>query len=336
MLFLLALVVKRENGGRKMRKNVLRGLVGLVAIGLLVGCGNKEKSSDEGMQKVGILQYMEHKSLDKAREGFIAELKDEGYEDGKNIKIDSLNSQGDQANLKSMSEKLVKEKSDVILTIATPAAISVATETTDIPILFTAVTDAVSAGLVESNEKPGKNITGTSDMVPIDKQTNLLLSIVPDAKTIGIIYNSSEENSVIQAKLAKKAIEKKGVKVKEATVTSTNDVQQVMTSLAGEVDGVYIPTDNTLANTMSTVGEIAKNKKLPIVTGAAEDVKVGALATYGIDYEKLGRQTGKLAVKMLKGEANPTDLPVETSTDLELVVNEEMAEALGIDPATIK
>lgn len=320
-----------------MKKNVLRGLVGLATIGLLVGCGNKEETTDDtSVQKIGILQYMEHKSLDKAREGFIAELKDEGYEDGKNIKIDSLNSQGDQANLKSMSEKLVKEKSDVILTIATPAAISVATETTDIPIIFTAVTDAVSAGLVESNEKPGKNITGTSDMVPIDKQTNLLLSIVPDAKTIGIIYNSSEENSVIQAKLAKEAIEKKGVKVKESTVTSTNDVQQVMTALAGEVDGVYIPTDNTLANTMETVGEIARNKKLPIVTGSAEDARIGGLATYGLDYEKLGRQTGKLAVKILKGEAKPADLSVDMPTDLDLVVNEDMAKALGIDPATIK
>ncbi len=319
-----------------MKKKMLSSLMGLVAVGLLVGCGNNSAETDSSVQKVGILQYMEHKSLDKAREGFIAELKDEGYEDGKNIKIDSLNSQGDQANLKSMSEKLVKEKSDVILTIATPAAISVATETTDIPIIFTAVTDAVSAGLVDSNEKPGKNITGTSDMVPIDKQTNLLLSIVPDAKAIGIIYNSSEENSVIQAKLAKEAIEKKGVKVKESTVTSTNDVQQVMTALAGEVDGVYIPTDNTLANTMETVGEIARNKKLPIVTGSAEDVKVGALATYGLDYEKLGRQTGKLAVKILKGEAKPADLAVDMPTDLDLVVNEDMAKALGIDPSTIK
>ena len=319
-----------------MKKKMLSSLVGLAAVGLLVGCGNNSAETDSSVQKVGILQYMEHKSLDKAREGFIAELKDEGYEDGKNIKIDSLNSQGDQANLKSMSEKLVKEKSDVILTIATPAAISVATETTDIPIIFTAVTDAVSAGLVDSNEKPGKNITGTSDMVPIDKQTNLLLSIVPDAKTIGIIYNSSEENSVIQAKLAKEAIEKKGVKVKESTVTSTNDVQQVMTALVGEVDGVYIPTDNTLANTMETVGEIARNKKLPIVTGSAEDVKVGAVATYGLDYEKLGRQTGKLAVKILKGEAKPADLTVDTPTDLDLVVNEDMAKALGIDPSTIK
>lgn len=319
-----------------MKKKMLSSLMGLVAVGLLVGCGNNSAKTDSSVQKVGILQYMEHKSLDKAREGFIAELKDEGYEDGKNIKIDSLNSQGDQANLKSMSEKLVKEKSDVILTIATPAAISVATETTDIPIIFTAVTDAVSAGLVDSNEKPGKNITGTSDMVPIDKQTNLLLSIVPDAKAIGIIYNSSEENSVIQAKLAKEAIEKKGVKVKESTVTSTNDVQQVMTALAGEVDGVYIPTDNTLANTMETVGEIARNKKLPIVTGSAEDVKVGALATYGLDYEKLGRQTGKLAVKILKGEAKPADLAVDMPTDLDLVVNEDMAKALGIDPSTIK
>lgn len=180
------------------------------------------------------------------------------------MKVDSLNSQGDQANLKSMSERLVKEKNDLILTIATPT-ISVANETDKIPVLFTAVTDAVAADIVKSNEKPGGNITGTSDMVPIDDQTNLLLSIVPKAKKIGMIYNSSEENSVIQADLAKKALEKAGVDVKVATVTSTNDVQQVMTSLVKDVDGIYIPTDNTLANTMETVGEIAKSNKIPVV-----------------------------------------------------------------------
>lgn len=322
------------------KKYLVAGLTGALALGLLVGCGNKEKDSgtatDKDAVSVGILQYMEHNSLDAAREGFLAELKDAGYEEGKNLKVDSLNSQGDQANLKSMSERLVKEKNNLILTIATPATISVANETDKIPVLFTAVTDAVAADIVKSNEKPGGNITGTSDMVPIDDQTNLLLSIVPKAKKIGMIYNSSEENSVIQADLAKKALEKAGVDVKVATVTSTNDVQQVMTSLVKDVDGIYIPTDNTLANTMETVGEIAKSNKIPVVAGSTEQVEVGGLATYGIDYNELGRQTGKLAVKILKGEAKPGDLAIETSKNLKLVVNEDMAKALDIDPASIK
>ena len=317
-----------------LRKKLIVGMTALVAVSVLASCGSKQDKED-GVVKVGILQYMEHKSLDAAREGFVEELEAAGFEEGRSMSLTVLNSQGDQANLKSMSEKLVKEKNEVILSIATPATVSLANETQDIPILFTAVTDAVSAGIVASNEAPGGNITGTSDMVPIEEQTNLLLSIVPEAKKIGIIYNSSEENSVIQGDLAKKAFESAGVEVKIATVTSTNDVQQVMTSLAKDVDGVYIPTDNTLANTMETVGEIAKEKKLPIVAGSTEQVEVGGLATYGIDYKELGHQTGKLAVKILKGEAEPKDLAVETSTELKLVVNEDMAKALGIDPASI-
>lgn len=320
-----------------MKKIAIASLTGLVALGLLAGCtGGNSKSENKKEVKVGVLQYMEHNSLDQARKGFVAELKDAGYEEGKNMTLDYQNAQGDQSNLKSMSERLVKNKNDVILAIATPAAQSVANETTTLPVLFTAVTDAVSAGLVTSNEKPGGNVTGTSDMVPIDEQTDLLLSIVPEAKTVGIIYNASEKNSEIQSKLAKKALEKSGVKVKEVTVSSTNDVQQVMTSLAKQVDGIYIPTDNTLAKTMSTVGEIAEAAKIPVIAGSTDMVEEGGLATYGINYEKLGRQTGKLAVKILKGEAKPAELSIETSKNLELVVNQKMAKALEIDPTSIK
>ncbi|TFI70959.1 ABC transporter substrate-binding protein [Carnobacterium divergens] len=322
---------------KKMKKIAIASLTGLVALGLLAGCtGGNSKSENKKEVKVGVLQYMEHNSLDQARKGFVAELKDAGYEEGKNMTLDYQNAQGDQSNLKSMSERLVKNKNDVILAIATPAAQSVVNETTTLPVLFTAVTDAVSAGLVTSNEKPGGNVTGTSDVVPIDEQTDLLLSIVPEAKTVGIIYNASEKNSEIQSKLAKKALEKSGVKVKEVTVSSTNDVQQVMTSLAKQVYGIYIPTDNTLAKTMSTVGEIAEAAKIPVIAGSTDMVEEGGLATYGINYEKLGRQTGKLAVKILKGEAKPEELSIETSKNLELVVNQKMAKALEIDPASIK
>ena len=277
---------------------------------------------------------MEHDSLSKAREGFVSELEEAGYVEGENLTVNYQNAQGDQANLQSMSESLAGEN-EIILSIATPAAQSLATVTQKDPILFTAVTDPVDAGLVADNEQPGGNVTGTSDMVPIEEQVALLLSLAKEAKTIGIIYNSSEPNSKIQADLAQKAIEAEGIEVKILTVTTTNDVQQVMTTLAQEVDAVYIPTDNTLASTMPTVGEIALEYKLPVVPGSAEMVEAGGLATYGINYEELGRQTAQMALQIIEDGADPAEMPVETSNKLELVINEEMAELLGIDPKSI-
>lgn len=322
----------------KKSKQLCKAGLGLMLAGLvLAGCGTDDKKAGEEQKdsvKIGILQYMEHDSLSLAREGFLSEFEDAGYDEGENLTIDYQNAQGDQANLQSMSERLVG-KNDAILAIATPAAQALANVTKEDPILFTAVTDAVDAGLVESMEKPGANITGTSDIVPIDEQIALLLSIAPEAKTVGIIYNSSEPNSKIQADMAEKTIKDKGVAVKILTVTSTNDVQQVMTTLAQEVDAIYIPTDNTLASTMPTVGEIATEYKLPVIPGSAEMVEAGALATYGINYSDLGRQTAKMALKIIKDGEKPSEMEVETSNNLELVINEEMAKALGIDPASI-
>lgn len=322
----------------KKSKQLCKAGLGLMLAGLvLAGCGTDDKKAGEEQKdsvKIGILQYMEHDSLSLAREGFLSEFEDAGYVEGENLTIDYQNAQGDQANLQSMSERLVG-KNDAILAIATPAAQALANVTKEDPILFTAVTDAVDAGLVESMEKPGANITGTSDIVPIDEQIALLLSIAPEAKTVGIIYNSSEPNSKIQADMAEKTIKDKGVAVKILTVTSTNDVQQVMTTLAQEVDAIYIPTDNTLASTMPTVGEIATEYKLPVIPGSAEMVEAGALATYGINYSDLGRQTAKMALKIIKDGEKPSEMEVETSNNLELVINEEMAKALEIDPASI-
>ena len=317
-----------------MKKKMLLGLA-TVATGLVLGaCGNTEETGTTETINVGILQYMEHDSLSQARKGFISELEDAGYLEGDNLTLNYQNAQGDQANLQSMSESLVGEN-DVILSIATPAAQSLATVTQEDPILFTAVTDPVDAGLVADNEVPGGNVTGTSDMVPIEEQIALLLSLAKDAKTIGIIYNSSEPNSKIQADLAQEAIEAEGLEVKSLTVTTTNDVQQVMTTLAQEVDAVYIPTDNTLASTMPTVGEIAEKYQLPVVPGSAEMVEAGGLATYGINYEELGRQTAQMALQIIEEGADPAEMPVETSNKLELVINEEVAKSLGIDPESI-
>ena len=319
----------------KMKKWITTGLLA-TTLGLgLAACGNTNNATEDGKKTVGILQLVEHGSLDAAYEGFKEGLAEGGYKEGENLTLEYQNAQNSQDNLKSMSEKLVKNSPDLLLGIATPAAVSLANETTDIPIVVTAVTDLVEAKLAESNEAPGRNITGTSDMVPIDKQIQLLLSIVPDAKTIGIMYNAGEANSKIQADLAEKELKDAGVDVKVLTANTTNDVQQVTTSLAKDVDGIYVPTDNTFASAAAVVGEVAKETKTPIVAGSVEQVEDGALATFGIDYKSLGKQTGELAAKILDGDEKPATTPVETANKLELVVNQEMATALGIDPESI-
>lgn len=317
-------------------RKLITGL-GLAGLLLLGGCSNNKKSdSGQTIKHVGVLQVVQHPSLDKAYEGFKKGLKEEGYVEGKNLKIDYQNAQNSQDNLKSMSEKLVNEKSDLILGIATPAAQSVANATQDIPTVVTAVTDLKAAKLVNSDAKPGRNVTGTTDMVSIDKQIKLLLSIVPKAKTIGVMYNAGEANSKIQADLAIKALKKAGVKVLVKTANTTNDVQQVTETLAGKVQGIYVPTDNTFASASSIIGKVVKEKKIPLVAGSTDQVKTGGLASIGIDYEKLGEQTGKMAAKILAGKAKPANMPVEKANELKLVVNHKMAKALGIDPKTIK
>ena len=317
-------------------RKLITGL-GLAGLLLLGGCSNNKKSdSGQTVKHVGVLQVVQHPSLDKAYEGFKKGLKEEGYVEGKNLKIDYQNAQNSQDNLKSMSEKLVNEKSDLILGIATPAAQSVANATQDIPTVVTAVTDLKAAKLVNSDAKPGRNVTGTTDMVSIDKQIKLLLSIVPKAKTIGVMYNAVEANSKIQSDLAIKALKKAGVKVLVKTANTTNDVQQVTETLAGKVQGIYVPTDNTFASASSIIGKVVKEKKIPLVAGSTDQVKTGGLASIGIDYEALGEQTGKMAAKILAGKAKPANMPVEKANELKLVVNHKMAKALGIDPKTIK
>lgn len=318
-----------------MKKKKWLGFV-LVATGLLTACGS-EKPTEKATEKptVGVLQLVAHASLDASYEGFLEGLAENGYPEDK-ITLDYQNAQNDQANLKSMSEKLVKEKPDVLLAIATPAAQALKNETSDIPITVTAVTDLVGAKLVADNDKPGGNVTGTTDWAPVEKQIELLLSIVPDAKTVGIAYNAGETNSKIQADAAEAALKTAGVKAKVLTANTTNDVQQVITSLAKDVDAIYIPTDNTFATAAPVVGEVAKETKTPVITGSVEQVENGALATYGIDYFSLGKNTGKMAAEILDGTKKPADMPVQFAEEFTLVVNEEMAKALGIDKDSIK
>ena len=317
-------------------KKLMAG-ISLAGLLLLGGCSNNKKADNSSNVKhVGVLQVVQHPSLDKAYKGFKKGLKEEGYVEGKNLKIDYQNAQNNQDNLKSMSEKLVNEKSDLMLGIATPAAQSLANTSQDIPIVVTAVTDLKAAKLVKSDTKPGKNVTGTTDMVSIERQIKLLLSIVPKAKTVDIMYNDGESNSKIQADLATAVLKKAGVKVLIKTANSTNDVQQVTETLASKVDGIFVPTDNTFDSAADVVGKAVKEKKVPLVARSVDQVKTGGLASIGIDYELLGEQTGKMAAKILAGKAKPADMPVEKAHDMKLVVNKKMAKALGIDPKSIK
>ncbi|WP_161879346.1 ABC transporter substrate-binding protein [Alkalibacterium sp. MB6] len=323
----------KKTGLRKMMSAAVIGLAGLALMGCADDSGEAADTEQDNVS-VGILQFMEHNSLNAAREGFVSELEEGGFIDGDTMTLEIMNAQGDQSNLQSMSEQL-SSNTDLMLAIATPAAQSLATAEEEKPVLFTAVTDPVDAGLVDNSDQPGRNLTGTSDMVPIDEQIRLLLSIVPDAQTVGIIYNSSEPNSEIQANLAIEALEAEGVTAEVATVTSTNDVQQVTESLMQRIDALYIPTDNTMASTSATVGELAIENQIPVVAGSMEQIEEGGLATYGINYNELGRQTARMAIDILNNDASPDSMAVETSEFLELVVNEDMAVELGIDPDSI-
>ena len=247
--------------------------------------------------------------------------------------MDQQNAQGDQSACQTIASKLVNDDDDLILAIATPAAQAVAGSTTEIPIVGTAVTDFAEAGLVESNDAPGGNVTGTSDLNPVSDQIALLQKLVPDAKTVGILYCSAEDNSGIQAELAEEACKNAGLATQRFTVSSSNEIQQVVESMAGKVDAVYAPTDNVIAAGIATVSMVANENGLPVICGEENMVNGGGLATYSLNYRDLGYRAGEMAVKILKGEAKPADMPIEylSGDDLKLVVNEDTAKTLGID-----
>ncbi|MEI0749511.1 ABC transporter substrate-binding protein [Brachyspira pulli] len=301
---------------------------------LIVSCssGNtgNTSNSENDLLKIGILQLIEHDALDASYRGFVDGLKEAGYEDGKNITIDYQNAQGEQANCVTIGQKFVNDKSDLILAIATPAAQAVANMTKDIPILVTAVTDPAAAKLVADNDAPGGNVTGTSDLTPVDAQIELLSQIAPNLKTVGLLYCSSEQNSVFQMDIAKKKLESMGLKYIDATVTSANEIQQVVQSLIGKVEAIYTPTDNMIAAGMATVALVAEPAKIPVVCGEGGMTMLGGTATYAISYYELGKLTATQAITILKGEKQPADMPIETLKSFDLVVNTNMVNSIGI------
>ena len=305
-------------------------VVGILLISL-ISLHQLKADKKKDVFRIGISQFITHQSLDATREGFVDELAKQGYVEGKNIEIDLQNAQGEQRNLKTISQQLA-ESSDVVLAIATPSAQSLANTTQTTPVIFSAVTDPVSAKLVESREHPGGNVTGTSDQSSdaISTQINLIKKVLPKAKTIGILYTQSEPNSVVQKDEAKRLLEEKGFTVVEKTILDSNNVKAAAESLMAEVDMVFVPTDNIISSTMETVKQVSIKHKVPVFGGSTEMIAVGGLYNYGTNYEELGRQTARMLIRVLKGE-KPENIAVELPEKLELHTNQEIADALGID-----
>ncbi len=289
-------------------------------------------NSAEGgkMINIGVAQLLTHPAMDASLKGFKDGLASQGFEEGKNVTYDIQNAQGEQSNCITIANTFANKKPDLILAIATPAAQAVAKVITDTPVMITAVTDPADAKLVASNEKPGGNVSGTSDKTPVKEQIEMLKEIVPDVQTVGIMYTSSETNSQLQAKWAKAACEELGLKYQEFTISNTNEIQQVAQSMVGKVQAVYIPTDNILASGMKNVAAVTNSAKLPLIVAEVGPVQNGGLCTVGINYEKLGYQTGLMAAKVLKGEAKPADMAIEYQTEYTISYNSAVAKQLGI------
>ena len=310
-----------------MKKVLMISLVLFMGIAL-VACGDKNSDVIE----IGIIQYAEHPALDQSTEGFIAALKDEGFVDGQKIRIEFKNSQADQANSETIADKFVNDKKDLIYAIATPAAQAVAQKTQDIPIVISAVTNPENSGLVDSNAHPGGNVTGVSDLTPVKEQVALLVELLPNVKKVAVMYTNSEDNSRYQADLAKAALDAVGIQWVEATVSDISQIQQVAESLVGKVDAIYIPTDNLMAEGISTITMVATNQGIPCIVGEVGMVEGGGLATVGIDYYNIGYLAGLQAAKILRGESVPADMPIEYlgEEEREIVINKAVADELGI------
>lgn len=312
-----------------MKKLLAVIMVVIISMGILVGCGN---GSNKDAFKIGVIQFGEFDALDNAYNGFLEGLKEAGYKDGEKIKINFQTAAADMANCPTIADSLINDGSDLIFAIATPSATAVKEKTTTIPILFTAVTDPVKSELIESMEKPGGNVTGTSDLNPVEQQIKLIKEIIPNVKNVAVLYCSSESNSYIQYEMAEKEIKAQGMNCIQKTISEVSELKSAIESLKGEVEAIYVPTDNTIADAMETASSAATEVKIPIFPGESGMVRDGGLATHGLDYFQLGKQTAKMAVDIIENGKKPADIPVEVQDidTLEISVNMDVAKALGI------
>lgn len=318
--------------GRRSLIAVAVALTGSAIVGGLSGCGKEEAAQQGGktLIPIGIVQLVEHEALDAANRGIVDALAERGYKEGVNVTIDRQNAQADQSNLQNIAVRFVSNDSKILFAIATPAAQTLAAATKTIPIVATAVTNFEVAKLVASNEKPGGNVTGVSDINPVAEQFALLMKFAPDAKAIGTIYNSSEINSTYQIELLKKAASAAGVEVVEASVSSVNDIQQAVASLKGKVGGLYLPTDNIIASAVPVLMKSVFEAGIPTVAGEGGMVRAGILASIAVDYYTLGKMTGAMGADILDGKKKPADMPIQSQKAEKVLVNLKTAETMGI------
>lgn len=320
----------------KANKNLLnKRVIGLALASMIMisGCTPTQSETvnetpESQMFKIGISQLAEHPALDAVREGFIEGLEESGL----SLEIDYKNAQGDAINANSIASKFVSDEVDLMLAIATISAQAAKQSTSEIPVLFSAVTDPVAAGLVNTLDAPGANITGTTDKTPMKEQLELLKQLDPNIKKVGILFNTSEANSTAQIEEATKIGTTLGLEIITVGVNSINDVPQATDSILSKVDALYTITDNTVASAMGAVSAkaIEQNK---IIVGAEEaHVQSGALITDGLSYKELGKQTAIMAVSILKDGKSPSEIKVENLTNTTKVVNKKTMEALGLDP----
>jgi putative ABC transport system substrate-binding protein len=316
-----------------MKKHVRSFFALFAGLFLIAGCGSKDtsgsakKDGTDKEYKIGISQFAEHPSLDAATQGFKQALKDKGLK----VTYDEKNAQTKMDNAQTIAQTFVGDKVDLIFANATPSATSALNATKEIPIVFTSVTDPVGAGLVKAFDQPGKNITGTTDNHPdATKKTINFITDEVKASKIGVIYNSGEQNSVVQIKEVKKLVEAKGAKLTEVSVSTSAEVKQAAESLVGRVDAIYIPTDNTVVSALESVIGVANSKKIPLFVGELDSMKKGAVAASGFNYYDIGYQSGLMAVDILTGKKKPNQIPVELPKNLKLVINTKAAEAQGL------
>lgn len=326
----------------KMKNKRLISVVVVIIVFLLASfmMEKNEMSATNHKQKkmltVGVLQFVSHPALDEIYRGIQDGLKAEGYEEGKNLKIEFQNGQADQSKLTTMSQQLINKESDVLVGIATPAAQALANLTTEIPIVLGAITDPKGANLVADNDKPGGNITGVSDKSPVEAQFELVKELLPEAKSVGILYSSAEDNSKYQANEVQGVAEKMGMTVKHYPVPSGNEISQMVQVMSADVDLIYVPTDNMIANAMQIVVDIANKNETPVIPSVDTMVEQGGLATVGINQYDLGVQTGKMTAAILAGKSDPATTPIYTFTSGDIIINKGQAEKLGVTiPAAI-
>ncbi|MGQ7466010.1 tryptophan ABC transporter substrate-binding protein [Streptococcus suis] len=314
-------------------KNLLATIVALtvMVVAALFMTQKEQSNSSTSTEKVkiGVLQFVTHDSLDEIYKGIKAGLKEGGYTTTDNLEIDFMNAEGDQSQVQTMSKKLVDNGNELLIGIATPAAQGLANATTELPIIMGAVTDPVGANLVTDLKNPGGNITGVSDQTPVADAVSLIKEITPDAKTIGVLYSSNEDNSKIQVAEFKAVAEEAGYTVLEYAVASSNEIAATVEIASSKADVLFTPVDNTVASAFSTVVSVANKTKTPIFTSVEDMVEGGGIASVTLSQYDLGVATGKMAAKILDG-ANPEDTPVQIFNESTVVVNQKVAKELGI------